>query len=266
MKQIILILALLSTAGVAHSQGMMRIAGGTYAPLYNSEWAEESTQVAPFFLATVPVTNAEFLQFVQAHPEWRRSRVRRLFADENYLRHWTSDLVPGAGAPAKSPVVNVSWFAARAYAEWKGMRLPTTAEWEYAASAGIDQLDGRSERRYRERVLRLYSRANRGAPAEVRSTFKNYWGVYDLHGLVWEWVEDFNSNLVSGESRNDADLDRGLFCGGATLNASSFADYPAFIRFAFRSGLQAEYAVANLGFRLARSIEPAGLARAGASP
>ena len=77
-----------------------------------------------------------------------------------------------------------------------------------------------------------------------------------MHSLVWEWVDDFNSNLVTGESRNNTELDRQLFCGGASLGASDFTDYAAFIRFALRSGLKADYAMSNLGFRLAADAPP----------
>ena len=76
-------------------------------------------------------------------------------------------------------------------------------------------------------------------------------GVWDLHGLVWEWVEDFNSSLVTGESRADAALERSLFCGSGALGASAFLDYAAFMRQALRSSLRASYTMRNLGFRCA---------------
>jgi len=83
----------------------------------------------------------------------------------------------------------------------------------------------------------------------VGSGFRNAWGVDDLHGLVWEWTLDFNSALVSGESRGDASLEKSLFCGSGASNAADFADYAAFMRFAFRASLEAHYTTANLGFR-----------------
>ena len=147
--------------------------------------------------------------------------------------------------------MNVSWFAAEAYARWKGKRLPTTDEWEYAAKAGLRSRDGGREQGFMGRVLQLYSRRPGTGLGPVGSTFRNYWGVYDLHGLVWEWVHDFNTALVTGESRNNTDLDLKLFCGSGALGASEFRDYTAFLRFGFRSGLEARYAVPNLGFRLA---------------
>jgi sulfatase modifying factor 1 len=231
-------------------EGMVLVAGGPYTPLYKDPTGPARVAVASFYLDVYPVTNADYLAFVKANPSWQRSRVKRLFADDAYLKHWSGDL-RFAPELADRPVVNVSWFAAQAYAGWKGKRLPTTAEWEYAAMAGPKRRDGSTEPGHTQRLMQLYSRRSNGTPAPVGTTFKNVWGVHDLHGLVWEWVYDFNTALVTGESRNDADLDVKRFCGSATLGATDFRDYTAFLRFGLRSGLEARYTVGNLGFRLA---------------
>jgi formylglycine-generating enzyme required for sulfatase activity len=230
---------------------MKRINGGPYVPLYRGAFEPPLQDVPTFYLAERPVTNAEFLAFVRANPQWRRSEVKRVFANARYLANWTGDVQLGPDAPADEAVVYVSWFAARAYAGWKGMRLPTTAEWERAAAAGRTTPYGHREAGFREEVLRRYSRGSAGARASAGAATGNYWGIYDLHGTVWEWVEDFNANLVTGESRNNTDLDRDLFCGSASLGASDVEDYGAFLRFALRSGLEAAYTGARLGFRLA---------------
>jgi formylglycine-generating enzyme required for sulfatase activity len=118
---------------------MVHIPAGTYLPLYTpppppGTPAAPRTRVAvaAFDMDVRAVTNAEYLAFVTTHPEWRRSHVQSLFADESYLRHWRGDLDPGDRAIAASPVVYVSWFAARAYLASVGKTLATTDEWEYA--------------------------------------------------------------------------------------------------------------------------------------
>lgn len=230
---------------------MVPVATGHYVPLYASDGQEDGVEVEAFYLSKFAVTNEEFLAFVRANPDWRRSAVKRLFADKSYLTHWAGDLELGPEAPANHPVVYVSWFAARAYADWVGMRIPTTAEWEYAAAAGRSSPDARSEAGFREGVMRRYSARSGSMLQPVGSTDSNHWGVAGLHANVWEWVDDFNSSMVTGESRNNTDLDRGLFCGGASLGASDITDYAAFIRFALRSGLAADFTLSKLGFRVA---------------
>src|SRR5690606_41308237 len=79
----------------------------------------------------------------------------------------------------------------------------------------------------------------------------NIWGIRGMHDLVWEWVEDFNAGVVTGESRNNTDVDQGLFCGAAALFASDVTEYAAFARFAFRRGLKGDFALGNVGFRVA---------------
>ncbi len=255
-------------APTVHAADRVRIDGGRYLPLYRQPVRGTTrdtllrrtvpAQVASFELDRRPVTNGEYLAFVRTHPEWRRSRASRLYADASYLRHWRGDLDPGPRAPAESPVVYVSWFAARAYAAAHGGRLPTLAEWELAAAADDSRRDATADTRYRARLREWYSRPAPAVLPPVGQGAPNAWGVQDLHGLVWEWTLDFNSALVSGESRADASLERALYCGAGASGASDFTDYAAFMRFAYRASLEAHFTTATLGFRTARSPHVSG--------
>ena len=137
---------------------LVKIPAGEYRPLLRGKADPAAVPVPAFWLEARPVTNAEFLAFVTANPKWRRSRVGPLFADSGYLGDWAGDLELGAAAPADAPVVRVSWFAARAYAHWRGRRLPTTAEWERAASVGFETDNGAEEPAYRRYVLDWFAR------------------------------------------------------------------------------------------------------------
>jgi formylglycine-generating enzyme required for sulfatase activity len=245
---------LLSAAHAPAATEAVVIPAGTYTPLLRSTRDPEKVPVAAFRLDVTPVTNADYLAFVTANPKWRRSQVSPLFADQSYLDHWTGDLEPGPRAPAGAPVVRVSWFAARAYAAWAGRRLPTTAEWELAARAGYTGPDGRND----EQLNRdLYAWLARPVPAvfgDAAAARPNFHGVRGLHGLVWEWVSDFNTAMVTGESRADTGLERNLFCGAGSAGAKDTGDYAAFMRAALRSSLQARNTTSALGFRCAQDL------------
>jgi sulfatase modifying factor 1 len=248
-----------ATNSDAAGAGILTIPAGTYSPLVRGTDEPASVPVAAFLLDARPVTNAEFLAFVRANPKWQRSRVSPLFADRGYLGDWAGDLELGARAPADAPVVRVSWFAARAFAVAQGKRLPTTAEWERAAAAGFTSADGAKEPGFAATVLAWYTKPSPEKLPAAGSGRANFFGARDLHGLVWEWVDDFNTAMVTGESRGDTGLDRTLFCGAGAAGARDLTNYPAFMRVGFRSSLRASYAVPNLGFRCAQSIFPANL-------
>jgi formylglycine-generating enzyme len=233
-------------------EAMVRVKGGTYVPLYGDT---ASIAVGDYLLDQYPVTNEEYLAFLEANPKWKRENAKKIFADGGYLKHWQQH---GAFDPAyrQSPVTNVSWFAARAYCECQGKQLPTIDMWEYAAQASETRPNASKDYAFYQRILDWYAKPNPAIFPPVQSSFKNYWGIYGMHGLVWEWVEDFNATMLVGESRSNTGIDRQLFCAAGSAGVQDSKNYVAFMRYAFRSSLKANYTVANLGFRCAKPITP----------
>lgn len=229
---------------------MARIEGGNYKrPL---EKSGQTRQVATFLLDIRQVTNAEFLAFVTAHPEWQRSRVNRLFADSGYLRHWAGDAELGPLAPPGVPVTNVSWFAARAFLKDQGKRLPTLDEWEFVARADEQRPDATADPDFRKRILEWYSRPSPEVLPLAESMPANVYGVRGMHGLVWEWTSNFVASMSGGESRSDGSPDGPLFCGGGATDPNQAIEYADFMRIAFRSSLQGTFCLGGLGFRGAK--------------
>jgi formylglycine-generating enzyme required for sulfatase activity len=233
---------------------LLPIPAGIYQPLFVGENDLKEIPVSQFLLAKAPVTNGEFLDFVKANPAWQRSRVKRLFADENYLKHWAGDTDLGDRSDAAQPVTWVSWFAAKSYAAWKGGRLPTTAEWEFAARIGFTEEDGKKDPEFMKAIARWYGTPTPALLPAAGAGRANLYGIRDLHGLIWEWTSDFNSAIVTGDARGDTGLERQLFCGAGSVGAKDTSNYPAFMRFGFRSSLKAGYTVHNLGFRYAKDL------------
>lgn len=233
-----------TTFGVETPMGIVN--GGSYIPLYGKKDAD--IKVNDFKMDVYPVTNTNFLAFVKTNKRWQKSNIKKLFADGNYLIHWENDTLLGKDMKPNSPVTNVSWYAANAYCECQGKRLATVDEWEYAAMANQNIPDARKVKSYNQTILDWYEKP-KTFTNEIGNTFKNYYGIYDMHGLVWEWTADFNSILQTGESRSDVTTDKDLFCGSGSLKASDLMNYAAFIRYAFRSSVKAKYCVQNLGFR-----------------
>ncbi|MGH7968033.1 MAG: formylglycine-generating enzyme family protein [Limisphaerales bacterium] len=238
---------------VAAPPGMVLIPAGAYRPFFHATTEPEAVPVKSFYLDTVPVTVGDFLAFVRARPQWQRSKVKAVFADEFYLKNWAADCDPGLKAPLEAPVTWVSWFAAREYAKWRGKRLPTVAEWERAAGASARRPDGENDPAFKQQVLQWYSTPT-SPLAHVGQGPANYWGARDLHGLVWEWTLDFNSAISGDAQPGGGSSVRGLFCAAGAQGARDVEDYPAFMRWGFRSSLQANYCVHNLGFRCAKDL------------
>ena len=251
IKNLILVGLCIPLILVAQSNSEMKlIQGGGFVPLYGSDSTE--VVINSFLLDVYPVTNEQFVQFVKDNKKWRRSEVIKLFADGNYLSQWTNDTVLNPEMLPNAAVTNVSWYVAKDYCIQQGKRLPTMDEWEYAAMASETMPNAQKDSIFNQKIIEGYETPKTYAKP-IGSTFKNYWGVYDMHGLVWEWTMDFNAVLISGESRKDGDADANLFCGSAALNATNLMNYAAFMRYAFRGSIEAKYCIRTLGFRCAKN-------------
>lgn len=248
----LLLLSLLAVAAVAAADAERAgIGGDTFASVLPQGEGNNRVVVLPFELDRRPVTNAQFLDFVRSHPQWRRDRVTPLFADTQYLAHWRGATDLGGSIRPQQPVTRVSWFAAEAYCEARGARLPRWYEWEYAAAASESAPDARSDATWRQQILEWYAQPSTRPLADVAAAPENFYGINDLHGLVWEWVMDYNGLLVSSDSREQGGADRLQFCGEGALSTADRENYAVLMRIAFLSSLEARYTTTNLGFRCA---------------
>jgi formylglycine-generating enzyme required for sulfatase activity len=226
--------------------------GGTFTSVLPADGKAAPAQVAPFRLRTELVTNAEFLAFVKAHPAWRRDKVARILADARYLTQWASADTLGDDVLPRQPVTRVSWFAAQAYCESERARLPSWYEWEFAAAADATRRDARADPAWRESILGWYSRPSTTALPQIGGA-ANIYGVRDINGLVWEWVDDFNALMVASDSRDQGDPDLLKFCGAGALSMQEKENYAVLMRIAMLSALKAADTTNNMGFRCAKS-------------
>jgi Sulfatase-modifying factor enzyme 1/TIR domain len=158
----------------------------------------------------------------------------------------------------RRPVINVSWFDAQAYCEWLAKetgrlyRLPSEAEWEYACRAGTTTSYSWGDEITSEK-------ANYGSKTiEVGLYPANAWGLCDMHGNVWEWVED-----VWHESYYGAPTDGSAWTDGEGNESSPFHvirggswDFdPGYLRSAIRLKYYPDYRIYHVGLRVSRTLD-----------
>ena len=151
----------------------------------------QTVYVEEFYIDAFPVTNIDFKLFLDKNPKWKTSILMdgftmRKYRDSYYLKTWDRNKFPAG--KEEHPVTWVSWYAAMAYAQWLGRRLPTEAEWEKAARGGLDGEKfpwGNSI----DKSLANYG-INLGSTTPIRHYPPNNYGVYDMVGNVAEWCLD----------------------------------------------------------------------------
>lgn len=231
---------------------MTRIPSGFYKPFFKPAPAKGQAPATPapvlvpaFRMDVRPVTNAQFRDFLRTEQGWRKSNARPVFVDRRYLSKWTGDLQFPAGAE-NEPVTNVSWFAAQAFCKARGLRLPTSEQWEYTLSR-----DGAEREEMNRRSLEWFAKPNSPRLEPVGRDKANAYGLHNMVGLVWEWTLDYNAYSTGTEQRNTSSRNDAEFCGAGASGVADPADYPAFMRYAMRSSLKATYTTDNVGFRCA---------------
>ena len=186
-----------------------------------------------FWMESTEVTNRAFQKFILANPEWQKNRIDSRLHDGNYLVDWKGTDFPSGKADA--PVVNVSWYAARAYAAWVGKRLPTEAQWEYACRAKTQSAYWWGE---------TFEAVPAGATS-TGSTIRNPWGLTAMLGGVWEWTSSlYRPYPFSDDGRNDASAQGDRVTRGAAGNSG-----PGMFRSANRNRVAPTTCNDLLGFR-----------------
>ena len=233
---------------IREPERMVEILGGTFQMGdveglgSGDEKPVRPVKIAPFQLSPHEVTFDEYDQFVELTAHSYKPR------DENWGR-------------GRRPVINVSWDDAQAYAAWlsqatgKSYRLPTEAEWEYAARSGSKQETWAGTSK--EDELGNYAVYRADKTAEVGSKQPNTFGLYDLSGNVDEWVEDcWHENYKDAPDDGKPWLEGGGGnCGQRVIRGGSWFDnFPVSLRSSFRLRYTTVNRNIYIGFRLAQDI------------
>jgi len=227
---------------MAQSAGIELPAGSFHSVL--PEVVGEPHRVDTFLLDETAVTNSQFRQFLMENPRWSPSEIPALYAGNRYLQHWSNDGNYGDESLADLPVTRVSWYSANAYCGWKGGRLPTLNEWEYAAQL-MHFNTAQEENLFSSELIGWYSAVDAKHTKPVGSTgIENRYGVKDMFGLVMEWVEDFKPPVAT-----DLSLDCGTV--GRMQGTSSMYGYAMSVRYITRMSFKATSTTGMLGFRCA---------------
>jgi len=233
---------------------MVRILGGSTTvkrPYLNTAIGPRESavlRVKDYYLDTTEVTNDAYQKCVEAGG-----------CTQIKLNSWNEKKGPD------HPVVNVSWTQADAFCKWRGKRLPTVNEWEWAARAGytgkkVPHLDDGAWYRKNSGWTNNYPNASEPPLPDgpysgttthpVATKQPNAWGLYDLLGNVWEWASDLKgpeySPIPSASHPDHATGRMHPVLGG------SWYSYDSYLTYEFRSTLDEESTGITIGFRCAK--------------
>ena len=285
-----------TTPATADTNGLVRLDGGTFLMGSNDglghpadgEAPARPVTLSPFWISTRSVTNDDFATFA-ADTGYRtdaeefgwsfvfhlfvteevRSSARRVQGAEWWVQvegaSWRQPTGPGSQPEGNHPAVHISWTDASAYADWSGNRLPTEAEWEFAARGGLEQNTypwgnhfptGKNARaNIFEGRFPIENTEEDGysgtAPADAYEP--NDYGIFNMVGNVWEWTADwFGTNHPTDEPVDPTGPQSGtakVMKGGSYLCHDSYCNR---YRVSARTGATPDSSAGNNGFRVAR--------------
>ncbi|HKK45744.1 MAG TPA: formylglycine-generating enzyme family protein [Balneolaceae bacterium] len=282
-------------------EGMAKLPGGPFLMGTNTnegfpadgEGPVREVKIDPFWIDETAVTNRDFAEFIRAtgykteaeHFGW--SFVFHLFLPQNILRKdppfpdetpwWkgiegtTWDHPEGPQSDISNrmdhPVTHVSWNDAAAYCKWAGKRLPTEAEWEYAARGGLEQKkypwgdELKPGGKHRCNIWQgTFPETNTeddgyAGTAPVKTFSANDFGLYEVSGNVWEWCNDwFSPNYpllrISDNPQGPGSGNAKIIRGGSYLCHKSYCNR---YRVAARTANTPDSSTGNMGFRCVKN-------------
>jgi formylglycine-generating enzyme required for sulfatase activity len=221
---------------------LVRIPGGEFlmgTPDAEKERCDDEepphiVRVPDFYMGRYPVTNKEYSQYLRENKDAARPMYWR---DPQFNR-------------PRQPVVGVSWEEARQYARWAGLGLPSEAQWKYACRAGSRTQYHSGDAREDLCKVGWYAGNSDGKPHPVGEKDPNAFGLYDMHGNVWEWVEDDHHMSYYGAPKGGSawrDTPRGAY---RVIRGGCWSFSDAHCRSAYRYRFEPGERFNLLGFRL----------------
>jgi iron(II)-dependent oxidoreductase len=200
-----------------------------------------------FYMDRYEVTNAEYVAFC-------RATGHRLPA------FWGQDAFCSGPNYPDHPVIGVSWHDATKFAEWNGKRLPTEAEWEYAARGGLQGMDYPNGSTL-DPEDGNHAKSARGGPVPVGSYAPNGYALYDMLGNVVEWVWDYyvpdyySSSPKANPTGPESPGNRPEPVMFRVIRGGGWHSGPYCSRVYYRNALPANWLDFAVGFRCARNVE-----------
>jgi formylglycine-generating enzyme required for sulfatase activity len=225
---------------------LVRVPGGVFemgSPKSEKERLDDEgplhqVRVSDFYMGRYPVTNDQYAQFLKEYPK---------VAEPTY---WGDRRFNGS----RQPVVGVSWEDAQLYAAWAGLQLPSEAEWEYACRAGKSTryYTGDTEEDLKRAGWYMANSGNQTHPVGEKEA--NGFGLYDMHGNIWEWTaDDWHSNYkgAPADGRPWINEPRG---SNRVIRGGGWSNFARICRSAFRDFEPGYRFNVVLGLRLSRSV------------
>lgn len=259
------------TLEIVEHDGMMLIPAGEFQmgsddiEAYSDEKPVHNVYIDAYYIDKYPVTNAQYKLFLNASPQWQipnlfNSLKMGKYRDNDYLKNWFRNNYPHG--KDEHPVTWVSWYAAMAYAQWIGKRLPTEAEWEKASRGGLTGL------KYPWGNTTDITKANFdisvGETTPVGQYPANKYGLYDVVGNVFEWCLDaWNSKFYNSSDSHNPISDESIESiidkptkskGERVLRGGSWHSPANDVRIANRDYLVPRKTKSTIGFRCIKEI------------
>ena len=247
MMRYILIFLVFFSNHILYGQDMALIPAGVYEMGKNSEKAYDfspahSVKVDSFYIDTHEVTNAAYKKFCED-------------TGHKLPEFWNKEIFRCGDKFPDHPVIGVTWYDANKFAEWAGKRLPTEAEWEYAARGGLvgkEFPNGNDWTKIRKQN-KPGEWENQTDP--VKKYEPNGYGLYDMGGNVWEWVSDWydRTYYLGSESDNPKGPKNG---SNKVIRSGSWHSGTMCKKVYYRKGLPGSWVDFAVGFRCAKDLKP----------
>lgn len=260
-----------SSSGTIPDDNTVFVQGGTFTMGCTSEQGSEcqedekpdhQVKVNSFYLDKYEVTNAHFCSFLNEEGNKTEGGKTWLDISSEYcnIEVESGNYRPKSGY-VNHPVVEVTWYGAAAYCKWrskktgKKYRLPTEAEWEYAARGGSKSKNNKYAGSNDPGSVAWYSENSGSKTHEVGKKSSNELGLYDMSGNVWEWCSDwYDGNYYANFSGSVANNPKGPSGGDyRVLRGGSWSSYTGLCRVSLRGRDIPNGSYSNLGFRCLRA-------------